>query len=116
MVAQGGEQRHWLSDEEHSIAGMAEEITHVVESIFCLTEWISRWGGIDFFPTGNGWNRFLGGFKYIILIKSYSEISSARCHEKQTPDRILGGWGFRIHLSRPRDQTFVLLLYTHNYV
>ena len=32
-----------------SIAGMAEEITHVVEDIFSLMEWISGVRGVDFF-------------------------------------------------------------------
>ena len=31
------------------IAGMAEEITHVVEDIFSLTEWISGVRGVDCF-------------------------------------------------------------------
>ena len=48
-----------------------------------------RW--IIFFPIGNRWIRLLGHFKHIILIKRNSEIKSARCHEKNALDRILGG-------------------------
>ena len=40
----------------------------------------------------------MGRFKYIILIKWNSEIQSARCHEKNTLDRILRGWGFAFSL------------------
>ena len=42
-------------------------------------------------PTGNGWRRLLRRLTYVMLITGNSEVSSARCHEKHTLDRILGG-------------------------
>ena len=50
MVAQGACPRQGVRDEGLNIAGMAEEITHVVEDIFSLMEWISGVRGIYFFP------------------------------------------------------------------
>ena len=49
MVAQGACRIQGVRREDLSIAGMAEEITHVVEDIFSLMEWISGVRGVDFF-------------------------------------------------------------------
>ena len=70
MVAQGACPIQGVRNEDLSIAGMAEEITHVVEDIFSLTEWISGVRGVAFFPTGSGWRRLLVAFKHILLFKS----------------------------------------------
>ena len=47
MVAQGACPIQGVRNEDLSIAGMAEEITHVVEDIFSLMEWISGVRGVD---------------------------------------------------------------------
>ncbi len=49
VVAQGACPRQGVRDEDLSIAGMAEEITHVVEELFSLMEWISGVGGVYYF-------------------------------------------------------------------
>ena len=49
MVAQGAYPIQGARNEDLSIAGMAEEITHVVEDIFSLMEWISGVRGVDSF-------------------------------------------------------------------
>ncbi len=49
VVAQGMCPRQGVRDEDLSIAGMAEEITHFVEELVSLMEWISGVRGVDCF-------------------------------------------------------------------
>ena len=70
MVAQGACPIQGARNQDLGVAGVAEEITHAVEDIFPLMEWISGVRGVDFFPPGSGWSRFLVAFKHILLFKS----------------------------------------------
>jgi hypothetical protein len=62
VVAQGACPIQGARNQDLGVAGVAEEITHAVEDIFPLMEWISGVRGVDFSPLAVG-----GGDFWLIL-------------------------------------------------